>query len=191
VKLVALACVLVACTPRNEPKGPGTLPEPVEGTAATSEPSRPAPAPRPMVMPQGAAPVPVTAPPPEEVAPLQAKIVFVPAKGSAVKGELALVQTSDDDTRVFGTLTGLAKNTAYSFGKRDDCAAHKADDDSRRSKTLVYVLAIKANADGVATIEDTSKAIHLDGPLSLMGAIFVVGKTAASKELACGRVVIP
>jgi hypothetical protein len=188
VKRVALACALLGCAPRNDPQGPGTLPEPVEGTVATSEPARAAPAPRPAFTPPGPAPQTNPAPPPEEVAPLQAKVVFVAAKGSAIKGELALVQT-DDDTRVFGTLSGLAKNTEYALGKREQCGALKADDDSRRSKTLVYGLAIKANAQGVATIEDTSKAIHLDGPLSLMGAIFVVSKTAAGKELACGRVV--
>lgn len=186
MKLLALV-MLVACSPRNDPQGPGILPDPAEGTVATSAPPRPTPAPRPAVAP------PVTSPvadaPPDEVVPLQAKLVLVPAKGSAIKGDLALVQTSDDDTRVFGTLSGLAKNTAYSLAKRDDCAAHKADDDSRRSKTLVYALAIKASADGSATVEDTSKAIHLDGPLSLVGAIFVVAKTAGGKELACGRVV--
>jgi hypothetical protein len=183
VKLFALA-LLVACGPRNEPQGPGTLPDPVEGTVATTAPpARPAPAPLTSTT------LPAPAPPPEEVVPLQAKVVLVAAKGSAIKGELSLLQTSDDDTRVFGTLTGLAKSTAYSLAKRDDCAAHKADDDSRRSKTLVYALALESNAEGVATIEDTSKAIHLDGPLSLMGAIFVVSKTAGGKELACGRVV--
>ena len=190
MKLVALACALAACTPRNEPKGPGTLPEPVEGTVATSAPERPrpAPAPAPPPRPVVGAPVPAPAPPPEP--PPRAKIVLVPAKGSSVKGELAILQ-GDDDTHVSGTLTGLAKNTEYTLGKRDQCAAQKADDDSRRSTTLIYAVTFKANGAGVATVDDTSTAIHLDGPLSLMGAIFVVSKTAASKELACGRVVVP
>lgn len=188
MRLVALACALVACTPRNDPKGPGTLPELVEGTVATSAPERPrpAPAPRPIVSPLQPAP----APPPEALPPPRAKIVLVPAKGSAIKGELAILQ-SDDDTHVSGTLTGLAKNTEYTLGKREQCAMQKPDDDSRRSTTLVYAVTFKANRAGVATIDDTSAAIHLDGPLSLMGAIFVVSKTAAGKELACGRVVAP
>ena len=188
MKLVALTCALVACTPRNDPKGPGTLPEPVEGTVATSAAERPKPAPAPR--PVGGAPVPAPAPPPEAIPPPRAKIVLVPAKGSAIKGELAILQ-GDDDTHVSGTLTGLAKNTEYTLGKRDQCAAQKADDDSRRSTTLIYAVTFKANGAGVATVDDTSTAIHLDGPLSLMGAIFVVSKTAASKELACGRVVVP
>jgi hypothetical protein len=187
VKVLALACLLVACTPRNEPKGPGTLPEPVEGTVATSEPARPAPASRPAVTAPVQAPTPTTAPP-EDVPPPRAKIVLAPAKGSAIKGELAILQ-SDDDTHVSGTLTGLAKNTEYLLGKREQCATQKADDDSRRSKTLIYGVTFKTNAAGVATIDDTSTAIHLDGPLSLMGAIFVVSKGTAGKELACGRVV--
>ena len=116
--------------------------------------------------------------------------MLVPAKGSAIKGELSILQ-GDDDTHVSGTLTGLAKNTEYLLGKRDQCASQKADDDSRRSKTLVYGITFKANAAGVATIDDTSSAIHLDGPLSLMGAIFVVSKGMQGKELACGRVVAP
>ncbi len=192
MKLAVLACALVACSPRNDPQGPGTLPEVVEGPVATTAPTqRPMPvsSPRPAV----AAPAPdrPTVPPPEEAAPPpRARLVLAPAKGSAVKGELAIVQT-DDDTRVFGTLTGLARNTSYTLAKRDQCAAYKADDDSRRSKTLVYAVVFKTTADGAASIEDASKAIHLDGPLSLMGAIFVVSKSAGSKELACGRVVAP
>ena len=183
MKLIAFACVLVACAPRNDPRGPGTLPEPVEGTVATSAP---APPPRPVVR----VPVPAPAPPPDEVPPPRAKIVLLPAKGSAIKGELAILQ-GDDDTHVSGTLTGLAKNAEYTLGKREQCASQKADDDSRRSTTLVYGVTFKANAAGVATIDDISTAIHLDGPLSLMGAIFVVSKTTAGKELACGRVVAP
>jgi len=184
VKLAALV-LLVACAPRNEPQGPGTLPDPALGTVASAP--RPAPPP-PRSPPPRVTP---TEPAPEEVVPLQAKLVLVPAKGSAVKGEISLVQASDDETRVFGTITGLAKNAAYSLAKRDDCAAFKPDDDSRRSKALVYALALQAKADGTASVEDTSKAIHLDGPLALVGAIFVVSKTAGGKELACGRVVGP
>jgi len=186
VKLLALALALVvACAPRNEPQGPGVLPDPQQGTVAAVPTRLPPPRPRPVETAPTAPEV-----PPEEVVPLQAKLVLVPAKGSAIKGELALVQTSDDDTRVFGTLSGFAKNTAYSLAKRDDCAALKADDDSRRSKTLVYALALRSNADGTATIEDTSKSIHLDGPLSLVGAIFAVSKTTGGPPLACGRVTI-
>ncbi len=185
MKLVAIAWALVACTPRNDPQGPGTLPEPVEGTVATSAPVPPR---APRSIPN--APVVAPVPPPEEVPPPRAKIVLVSAQGSAIKGELSILQ-GDDDTHVSGTLTGLAKNAAYTLGKRDQCASQKADDDSRRSSTLVYGVTFKANAAGVATIDDTSTAIHLDGPLSLMGAIFVVSKTTAGKELACGRVVAP
>ncbi len=186
MKHLALACALAACGPRNEPQGPGTMPEPVEGTVAGSSPARttaPPPAPLPIV----AEPAEPVAPPPP-AAPTHAKIVFAPAKGSTVKGELAVVQ-GDDDTRIVGQLTGLAKSGSYTLGKRDACVAHKADDDSRRSKALVYGLTFKATKDGTATLSDTSTAIHLDGPLSLMGAIFVVSKTTGSGELACGRVV--
>lgn len=181
---VILLAALVACGPRYDPKGPGAMPDPVgtePTTTATPVPSRPAAPPPP--------PPPADdPPPPAETAPPRASLELAAAKGSTVGGTFAFVQV-DDETRVIASVTGLAKNGSYMLSKRDHCATGKADDDSRRSNPVVYGLAIKANAMGIARIDDSAKAIHLDGPMSIVGAYFVVSKTAGSAELACGRVI--
>ncbi len=122
--------------------------------------------------------------------PTQASITLAPAKGSKVAGSITIVQ-GDDDTRLTGTVTGLKKATSYAFGKVDRCFAHKADDDSKRSGGVGYFITIKSDAKGGAAISDASAVIHLDGPQSLVGAIFVVSPSVSGSALACGRVVAP
>ena len=178
-------CVPHPCGPRVDPKGPGALPEIQEGLA-------PAPVPRVAPRPPAAAPAPVAAddepPLPADAPPPRALVTLAPAKGSKVSGQLSLVQ-GEEGTALVGTISGLARNTSYALGKRDHCGVFKADDDSRRSNPLVYGIAIKSDGNGVANVSDSAKIVHLDGPMSLMGAFFVISKNASSSELACGRVV--
>jgi hypothetical protein len=189
IRALAIAVVLVGCGPRVDPKGPGALPDVQEGPApeTTTLPPRKPPPPTPApVADDDAAP----APTPADATPPHATVTLAPAKGSKVLGQLSLVQ-GEDGTTIVGTISGLAKNTAYLLSKRDQCFAFKPDDDSKRSKVIVYGFGITSDRNGVAKVSDSAQIVHLDGPMSLMGAIFVVTKSILSAELACGRVVAP
>ncbi|MBA3462577.1 MAG: hypothetical protein H0T46_21655 [Deltaproteobacteria bacterium] len=185
-----MALVLVACTPRVDPQGPGPLPDPIEGaapaegaerlparSAAPAAPPPSAPAPAPAIQP--------TAPP--LPGPTQATLTLKPAKGSKAAGAITIL-AADDKTELRGTITGLAKKATYTFRKTDSCFAHKADDDSKRSSAVAYVITIVANDKGEASISDSTVVLHLDGPQALPGAIFVVTASRGNAVVACGRV---
>ena len=179
-----LLALLVACSPRVDPQGPGALPDPVEGSAPAEGTERIAPRPAPPP-PVPATPAPEqTEPPP----PPHAQLSLSPVKGSTVSGTFSLVQLDDSETRILGTVSGLTKKTTYMLSKRADCGSLKPDDDSRRSAPIIYGVALTADSNGVAKVDDLSKTVHLDGPLSLKGAIFAISTTAGGKPLACGRV---
>jgi hypothetical protein len=185
----SLLALLVACSPRVDPQGPGAMPDPVEGAAPADgtqrlAPRSPAPSPSPSPPPAPAEPAAQPEPPP----PPHAQLQLAPVKGSTVSGTFSLVQLDDSETRILGTVTGLAKRATYTLSKRTDCGPHKADDDSRRSAPVIYGVTLTAGSTGVATVNDVSKTVHLDGPLSLEGAIFAISTTAGGKPLACGRV---
>ncbi len=189
IRRSVLLALLVACSPRVDPQGPGALPDPVEGAAPADGTQR--------IAPRSAAPAPPPAPPSAPASPAEpepppppprAQLQLAPVKGSRVTGTFALVQIDDSETRILGTVAGLAKNATYTLSKRVDCGTLKADDDSRRSAPIVYGVTMTASASGVAKVDDVSRTVHLDGPLSLKGAIFAISTTAGGKPLACGRV---
>ena len=120
-------------------------------------------------------------------APPRAVVQLVAANGSTVSGTLSIVQ-GDDETALIGTLAGLTRSGSYVLSRRDHCAGAPVDDDARRSTAIVYAIAVKADARGGAAVSDHSQVIHLDGPMSLIGAAFAVSRTAGGKALACGRV---
>ena len=186
IRGLAIAAVLVGCGPRVDPQGPGALPDVQEGPApetARLEPRKPTPPPTPAPIADDDGP-----PKPAEGPPPHAMVTLAPAKGSRISGEISLVQ-GEDGTQLVGTLRGLAKNTTYELVRRDACFAFKADDDSKRSNPVVYGFGFTSDKTGAAKISDSAQIVHLDGPMSMIGAIFVVTKTLLSPELACGRVV--
>lgn len=188
IRRCVLLAVLVGCAPRVDPQGPGALPDPVEGAApaegaqrlpARSAAPTPAPSPVPVAVVQPEAP-----PPP---GPTRASLMLKPAKGSKAAGTIAIL-AADDKTELSGTITGLAKKASYTLGKTDSCFAYKADDDSRRSAAVSYLISIVANDRGEAAVSDSTGVLHLDGPQALPGAIFVVTATRGNAVVACGRV---
>jgi hypothetical protein len=185
----ALLAALVACSPRVDPQGPGALPDPVEGAAPAEgaqhlPPRSPPPGPAAAPLPSQAA-VPAEAPP--IPGPTQATITLAPAKGSKAAGAITII-AGDDKTELRGTVNGLAKRAVYTFGKADECFAHKSDDDSKRSAAVGYVITITANDKGDAEVKDATVVLHLDGPQALLGAIFVVRANRGNAVVACGRV---
>ena len=115
-----------------------------------------------------------------------ARVVVAPIGGSTVGGTLVF-DSHPGATHVHGTITGLPPG-AYFFGKRDDCALHASDAESERSAKVSYFIGVRAGADGRARIDDTSQYMFLDGPASIIGAIFAVRADAdGAQPIACGR----
>lgn len=115
-----------------------------------------------------------------------ARVVLAPIGDSTVGGTIVF-DSHPGATHVHGTLTGLPPG-AYFFGKRDDCALHASDAESERSAKVSYFIGVRAGDDGKARIDDTSQYMFLDGPASILGAIFAVRADAdGAQPIACGR----
>jgi hypothetical protein len=115
-----------------------------------------------------------------------ALLVLAPIDSASVGGKLVF-DSHPGATHVHGTITGLPPG-AYFFGKRDDCALHASDAESERSAKVSYFIGVRAGADGTARIDDTSQYMFLDGPASIIGAIFAVRPDVdGAQPIACGR----
>lgn len=176
-----------------DPQRPGGLPDQAaEPSAARTAASSTHAASSPLVEAASSPGEPASPPdepsaPPADPVPPHAILVLAPVKGSTVEGQLTLVQLADK-TKILGVVTGLANNATYMLAKRDRCLGQPPDDDSRTSNPVIYGVALESDRNGVARVLDDSVALRLDGPLSMLGAYFVVSRTSGGKVLACGRV---
>ncbi|MEO8459166.1 MAG: superoxide dismutase family protein [Dokdonella sp.] len=169
---LSVALAVSACSNTNEEKPPGTS----SAAPAVVLPQPPPPAAKPDAMPIGSA-----------------RVNLDPTQGHTGIGELALTVVGAD-VHVTGTITGLPPNSAHGFHihEKGDCSAPDASsagghfnptgqphgDVNSSEHHAGDMMNIKADAEGMAKVDDTAKGVTIGGG----GANDIVGKAIVLHE---------